>query len=106
MPTPEERYEHLVESFLGRTGVTYGGQGFGSSALKVSGKIFAMLSSRGEFVVKLSRNRVDELIASDDGVRFDPGHGRVMKEWLALRSGSTQDWMALAEEALEFVGSS
>jgi hypothetical protein len=30
-----------------------GGKGFGSGALKVNGKIFAMMSSNGEFVVKL-----------------------------------------------------
>ena len=103
--TPDERYAELAAVFLGRPGVTREGTGFGSSALKVGGSIFAMLSSRGQFVVKLPRGRVDDLVATGDGVRYDPGHGRLMKEWLALEPGSSQDWVRLASEALEFVGS-
>jgi hypothetical protein len=47
---------------------------------------------------------VEELIGDGKGRRFDPGHGRPMKEWLAVRSNSTEDWMRLAGEALTFVG--
>ncbi|MDQ6909697.1 MAG: MmcQ/YjbR family DNA-binding protein [Actinomycetota bacterium] len=102
--TTEDRYADLVRAFLGRPGVTQAGTGFGSSALKVGGRIFAMLSSRGDYVVKLPRTRVDALIASGDGVRFDPGHGRLMKEWLAVRPSSGLDWLDLANEAMAFVG--
>ena len=38
-----------------------GKNGFGSQALQVGGKIFAMLSLKRQFVVKLPRDRVDEL---------------------------------------------
>lgn len=103
--TPDERYAELVKGFLGQHGVTQEGKGFGSSALKVGGSIFALLSSGGLFVVKLPRRRVNELVASGDGDRFDPGHGRLMKEWLALRPSSSLDWGLLAREAMEFVGS-
>src|SRR5215475_12016029 len=103
--TPEERYAGLVRDFIAQQGVTQEGKGFGSSALKVGGSIFALLSSRGQFVVKLPRRRVDELIASGDGDRFDPGHGRLMKEWLALRPSSSLDWVVLAREAMDFVRS-
>jgi hypothetical protein len=37
------------------------------------------------------------------GKRFDPGHGRVMKEWLVVRSGP-ETWLQLAREARQFVG--
>ena len=37
-------------------------RGFGSGALKVNGKIFAMMSSKGKFVVKLPKKRVDDLV--------------------------------------------
>lgn len=90
---------------MGRPGVTREGSGFGSGALKIGGKIFAMLSSRGDFVVKLPRQRVDALIASGDGDRYDPGRGRLMKEWLVVRSSSQDEWESLADEALEFVRS-
>jgi hypothetical protein len=78
------------------------GKGFGSGALKVNGKIFAMKSSKGKFVVKLSKERVDALVASGQGERFDPGHGRLMKEWLAVGDREA-GWVQLAREAHDFV---
>jgi hypothetical protein len=74
---------------------------FGSNALKVNGKIFTMMS-QGTLVVKLPRGRVDELVAAGSGHRFDPGHGRLMKEWLAV-SAPTRLWIALVREAHDFV---
>lgn len=81
------------------------GKGFGSESLRIGGKIFALLSSKKEFVVKLPRARVETLTRSGIGHPFDPGKGRVMKEWLALAPNSTQDWTALAREAKTFVAS-
>jgi hypothetical protein len=79
------------------------GWGLGSVVLKVRGKIFAMFV-RAEVVLKLPRKRVDELVESSAGTRFDPRcDGRVMKEWVVLRPGRA-DWMALAAEAHRFVG--
>ena len=101
--SPKDRYAALTKAFLHKPGVTQEGKGFGSTSLKVNGRIFALLSSRGEFVVKLPQHRVDELIAAGEGHRFDPGHGRLMKQWLALRPRAAQDWMQLASEALTFV---
>ena len=103
MSQPEARYADLCEVFLRRSEVSRDGKGFGSSSLKVNGRIFAMLSSRGEFVVKLPRQRVDALVASGEGANYDGGKGRAMKEWLALKADSTLDWSALADEALAFV---
>lgn len=100
------RFAALAETFAGEPGVDFGQgakKGFGSSALKVNGKIFAMVSAADEFVVKLPRARVDELEASGVGKKFDPGHGRLMKEWLALSAKSTRQWDGLAREALRFV---
>ena len=102
----DERYADLVAEFLGRPNVTQEGKGFGSSALKVDGRIFAMLTGRSEFVVKLPRQRVEQLIAGGGGVAFDAGKGRPMKEWLVLAASSALDWNALTEEALAFVGRS
>lgn len=94
----------LSRIFLERDGVRQEGRGFGSSALKINGRIFAMLSSHGEFVLKLPRQRVAALVASGDGLPYDAGKGRPMKEWLALSPNSALDWTALANEALAFVG--
>jgi hypothetical protein len=102
----ENRYAVVVSALAGTPGVTLGAQGkkgFGSSALQVDGRIFAMVSSAGRFVVKLPGLRVEALEAEGVGGRFDPGHGRLMKEWLAIDPASTADWLALAREALQFV---
>ena len=77
-------------------------RGFGSGSLKVNDKIFAMITSKGEFVVKLSKKRVDELVTAGKGERFDPGHGRLMKEWIAFSAGR-EKWIELAKEAYRFV---
>jgi hypothetical protein len=100
---PEDRYEDLVGELLGRPGVTppRGGGGFGRTALRFQGKIFAMLV-RGRLVVKLPADRVDALIAAGDGVRFDANKGTPMKEWLSLDPESGQEWVPLAREALDF----
>lgn len=107
---PEDRYAEIVAAFHDEPDVTHSSdadgsnKGFGSSALKVRGKLFAMLV-QGRIVVKLSRQRVDALIAVGDGERFDPGHGRLMKEWLAVEPASDAEWLPLAREAMAFVDS-
>jgi hypothetical protein len=102
---PDERFEGVVEQFLGDPRIVppTGGKGFGRSALRVDGKIFAMLV-RDRLVVKLPRGRVDALVTAGDGERFDANKGTPMKEWLALDPGSALDWQDLASEARRFVG--
>jgi TfoX/Sxy family transcriptional regulator of competence genes len=104
--TPEERYRSLVKSILAAAPtVRIGeGKGFGSTGqLKVDGKIFAMLV-RGELVLKLPSDRVDALVHSGDGERFDAGKGKPMREWFVLSPSSRKSWPALAMEALALVG--
>jgi hypothetical protein len=71
------------------------------NAFSVNGKIFAMLT-RGTFVVKLPKERVDDLVEAGKGKRFDPGSGRLMKEWIAVEAGDLP-WVALAKEAHSYV---
>jgi hypothetical protein len=100
----EQRFEQLATTVLAQPDVEQG-TGFGSApGLRIKGKIFAMLV-KGELVVKLPKDRVDELVSSGAGVQFDPGHGRLMKEWASVPPDSAEDWERLAGEALEFVGS-
>ena len=101
--TAEELWERVAVSYLREPEVT-AGTGFGRSrGLRVGGKIFAMLA-RGELVVKLPRERVDELVEAGIGDRFDPGHGRLMKEWASVPSAASRRWPALVAEARAFVG--
>jgi len=103
----EERYAAIVEVLRDDTGVTFGSPpetGFGASALKIDDRIFAMLV-QGRFVLKLPRQRVDALVASGDGKRFESGQGRPMKEWVVIDPVSELEWLALAREARAFVAS-
>jgi len=61
-----------------------------------------MISSKGKFVAKLPRKRVDELVRQGMGEYFDTGGGRLMKEWIAL-DGNPSSWIELAKEARRFV---
>jgi hypothetical protein len=90
-PVRESRFALVVNAFADDRQVAPPGtgKGFGSGALKVNGKIFAMISSKREFVVKLSEERVNELVTAGKGSRFDPGRGRVMKEWLVVTADHT-----------------
>ena len=96
-------FERVAAALSGERGVTVGGKGFGASGLKVGGKLFAHVRSRERFVVMLPRARVDELVARGRPRRFDPGHGRLMKEWAELE-GEEASWLDLAREALRYVG--
>jgi hypothetical protein len=71
-----------------------------SNVLSVNGKIFAMLV-RGKLVVKLPKQRVDELVAARAGTYFDPGHGRLMKQWISIPAGKAE-WLEMAREAHRF----
>src|SRR5258707_7199142 len=104
---PEERFAALGEEFRSNPDVTLpegpqAQQRFGSSGLRIHGRIFAMLA-HGRLVVKLPKPRVDALVAAGEGERFDAGKGRPMKEWLSLDSASHQDWLALGRAALAFI---
>jgi len=102
----EARYEDLVADLVGEPGVTPPqGGGFGRSAVRLNGKIFVMFV-RGQLVLKLPEERVDEMIAAGHGSRFDANKGTPMREWLSLDPGSDQPWLPLAREALDFARSS
>lgn len=106
--TPEERYARIVEALVNNPDVTRSSdlprsQRFGSSELRVKNRIFAILV-KGKLVVKLPKPRVDALIAAGEGERFDPGHGRLVKEWVSITS-SKLEWLPLAQEAMEYTAS-
>jgi len=96
----DPRFQPIAKAFANHPDVT-GGKMMSSYGLKVKGKIFAMFG-RKQFVTKLPRTRVDELVAAGVGKHFDPGHGRLMKEWVVVGEGGP-DWLELAKEAYEFV---
>jgi hypothetical protein len=101
----QDRYEDLIDELVGLPGVTPPDRrsGFGRSAVRFNRKIFVMFV-RGRLVLKLPEDRVSELVASGDGIRFDANKGTPMREWLNLHPQSDQEWLPLAREALAFAG--
>jgi hypothetical protein len=106
-PAATARWEALVAEVLAGGDATYGNRdgpkrAFGSTSLKTDGKIFAMLVN-DRLVVKLSAPRVSALVAEGVGEPFDPGHGRIQKEWLDVLRSDPDEWRALALESEAFV---
>lgn len=99
---PDPNFAPVAKAFAKDRNVT-AGMMMASYGLKVKGKIFAMLV-RGQLVVKLPRHRVDEMVEGGKGKRFDPGHGRLMKEWVVVLT-ENKTWLAIAKEAHRFVKS-
>jgi hypothetical protein len=92
-----------VATMLAGGSATYGNESgaqraFGATSLKTDGRIFAMLV-KDRLVVKLPARRVEELVAEGVGERFDPGHGRIQKEWLSVHGEDPAEWRALATES-------
>lgn len=95
-------FESIAEGLLDANGVAQARM-FGSHGLKINGKVFSMLV-KDTLVVKLPQERVDALVESGKGDHFDPGHGRIMKEWIAVGLKSIKIWKELATEAMHYVG--
>ena len=96
----DPRFRPVVDAFA-KYGDVRGGKMMSSYGLKVNGRIFAMFGRR-QFVTKLPKARVDALVKEGAGKNFDPGHGRLMKEWVVVADGGP-DWLQVAKEAYEFV---
>jgi hypothetical protein len=100
------QFDRVAERLLGDPEVERGRM-LQATGLKTAGKFFAFVSSRDELVVKLSEQRVAELIASGRGAPLNPrGRGRPMREWVCLTPRDVRACMAYVEEARDFVGAS
>jgi hypothetical protein len=99
--TVEQLFDRVAADLLAEDPSLGQGRMMRAVGLKTAGKFFAMVV-KDELVVKLPAERVDEL---SEGRRFDPGHGRPMKEWVTLRPADEESCRAYAVEARDFVGS-
>jgi hypothetical protein len=99
-------FEQVVEAMRNEYGVSRGKSSsttFRNCALQVDGKVFVKISSTGQFVVKLSQARIDTLVATGAGLRFNANRGRSAIEWLDVQATSVREWTDLAYEALEYM---
>ena len=105
-PTPDgpTLFWQLVGELQAEDGRVHEGRIMSSRCARVDGEFLAMCA-RQEWglVVKLPRQRVDELVASGEGRPFSP-NGRVFREWVCVPDVDGERWAALLREGVAFVG--
>jgi hypothetical protein len=95
------RYDELVAAVTSRHPEVAPGQMFGMPCLKRGGKVVAGFWKDGGLTVKLTDTAAREQALELDGVGlFDPGMGRVMREWVLVPSAQADRWDELVEQAL------
>ena len=109
--TPHEQFKALVEALVAESEASFGNDEtkgarrmFASTSINTRGKMFAFLRKQERLVLKLSEQRVNELVAAGEGERFDPGDGKLQREWFVLSSANAEDWLSYATEAEAYVG--
>jgi hypothetical protein len=91
--TAEEFWSKVKKHYLKMNDVQKQGE-----SLKIRKKMFAMFN-KSNYVVKLPKKRVEELISSGDGLPYDPGNGKFMKEWVIIPEKYADKWIEYASEA-------
>ena len=76
-------------------------QMFGMPCLKrENGKVVAGHWKDGGLTVKLTDGAQREAALAGGAQPFDPGMGRVMKEWVLVPAAHSDDWLRLVEQAV------
>ncbi|QEE16992.1 hypothetical protein DSAG12_02824 [Promethearchaeum syntrophicum] len=96
----EEYWLKIKEYFLKMRDVQKQGE-----SLKIKKKMFAMLNKEGNFVIKLPKDRVNELLRIKEGKPYDPGNGKIMKEWVIIPVEFSDKWINYTKEAKKFAES-
>ena len=74
---------------------------FGMPCLKRdNGKVVAGHWKDGGLTVKLTDTAQRESALAAGARPFDPGMGRVMKEWVLVPESHSDDWLRLVEQAI------
>ena len=75
----------------------------GGRCARVSGEFLGLVDFKGSgLVVKLPRERVEELIDQGVGQPFAPA-GKVFKEWVSIPSRDRRRWRSLLRKGVAFV---
>jgi len=75
----------------------------GGRCARVDGEFLALVDFKGSgLVVKLPRERVQELIDQGVGQPFAPA-GKVFKEWVGVPTRDRRRWRSLLREGVAFV---
>lgn len=50
----------------------------------------------------MPKTRVTELLESKVGLPYDPGNGKIMKEWVIIPETNSNEWIEFAKEGKDF----
>jgi hypothetical protein len=99
--SPDDLFWQLADELYADEAVTRSTM-MGFPCLRVDGAFFASLDHREHhLIVKLSADRVNDLVESNLGDSFAP-NGRVFREWVAIPEPDEETWRDLLLEAKAF----
>lgn len=90
-------YAEVRTHFANVEGVTVN-TGRGAQGLKLGKKMFVMFH-KGQLLVQLPSARVQEVIASGEGLPHDPGTGKPMMNRVLIPDSKKDSWIAFCEES-------
>ena len=96
-------YEEVKEHFEDADDVVVNA-GRGAQGMTLGGKMFVMFY-KGELVAKLAPERVAEVIEAGEGLSFDPGTGKPMKDRVLIPVSQQDTWVAFCEESAVYARS-
>jgi hypothetical protein len=76
--------------------------GKGAQGIKYNNKMFIMFN-KGDLLIKLSPDRIKELIDGGIGKGYDPGTGKIMKDRVLIPHSKKDNWISLCEESKKYV---
>ena len=103
--TAEDVFWELIDELRADDPRVDEGTIMGGRCARVGGEFLGLVDFKGSgLVVKLPRERVQELIDQGVGQPFAPA-GRVFKEWVSIPTRDRRRWRALLREGVAFVAS-
>ena len=104
--TDESMFWELIEELQLLDPRVEEGTIMGGRCARVAGEFLGLVDFQGSgLVVKLPRERVEELIDQGVGQPFAPA-GKVFKEWVSVPERDRRRWRALLREGVAFVAPS
>ncbi len=101
--TDEQVFWELIDELMVDDPRVEEGTIMGGRCARVSGEFLALVDFKGSgLVVKLPRERVQELIDRGVGQPFAPA-GKVFGEWVAVPTRDRRRWRSLLREGVAFV---
>ena len=97
----KEVYDELKKHFEMVPDVTVL-DGTGAQGIKFKGKMFVMFT-KGHILLKLPSIRVNELIGVGEGLPYDAGTGKTMKNWVIIPKTHQESWIKYCQEAKDFI---